>query len=85
MSQHILDDSKDITAHVETTHDDAALKTADVYQLKSEFDTLTVRQVLWKFRKSISFAIFIGITALAEGYASMINGWVGLDHQRCKR
>ena len=44
------------------------------HELKSEYDTLTVPQTLWKFRKSISFAFIIGCTALADGYAGQING-----------
>jgi ABC-type transporter Mla maintaining outer membrane lipid asymmetry permease subunit MlaE len=78
MSQSIAEDTKEIFVHEETKNTEA-VKHIESYQLKSEFDTLSVPQILWKFRKSISFAIFIGITALAEGYAVIINGWVLLN------
>lgn len=68
------DESKDIAVHDEAYQADAAAHKTESYQLKSEFDILTVRQVLWKFRKPISFAVVVGLGALAEGYAGMING-----------
>jgi hypothetical protein len=75
MSQPIPDDNKDVIAHDETYKPEAlASQKTEGYQLKSEFDTLKVTQILWRFRKAIGFAVLVGIGALAEGYAGMING-----------
>lgn len=65
-------DAKSVAEHADVVSE---LKTgSQSRKLKSEYDTLTVPQTLWLFRKAIGFAVIIGCTALADGYAGMING-----------
>ncbi|ORX39544.1 general substrate transporter [Kockovaella imperatae] len=71
--------NEDISKYDSTYDEDAksrvrAHQKIDGHELKSEFDVLTVPQVMWKFRKALSFGVIIGVTALADGYAGMING-----------
>jgi hypothetical protein len=65
-------DNKDAVEHNDIANDQS--KATYGHELKSEFDTFTVPQILLKFRKAILFSLIIGCTALADGYAGIISG-----------
>jgi hypothetical protein len=73
MATHFEDiDQKDAIEHHDVS--DEQSKPTHTHDLKSEFDTYTVRQILWRFRKAIMYSVIIGCTALADGYAGNVNG-----------